>query len=513
MDNDVESGQTVAVQRATLAAASLINAVGSLMEQLLERAAGPKAEIAERMGVTPARVSQLLAGDGNVRIATLARFIEACGADLTLTATLREGGARITVPRTPQRARRSLGVVRPPTEESQERGSLRAAALVNAVASLMEEVVAASGASRGKVAAGMGVTPGRVTQLLDGDGNVRISTLARLMEASGADLALVATDRVTGAQISVPRAVTRRRGNRAERVSTDVVDLASRRARHAAGRQGPKRTQQEVRARMREICPVVNKLVLREILPAGPIELREQALCNLFGIESIWEMPEFAAAARRHNAKQPVTALQTTWLACARHAARTRSADRLDERGLEVLASRLSRILAVPDRFVQLPKLFAPVGVRLIWVEPFTGNKISGVAFPLDRDPRMPVIALSGRGQRLDKVLFTLLHEIAHVRLGHLDGGTGVIDEDDLERDEGEVAADDMAASWMLPRPFMPPAHITKAWIEDEARRQEVHPIILIGRLQRDGDLDWKSPLGRNAPAVRTHLEAWMSTT
>ncbi|MBK8462860.1 MAG: helix-turn-helix transcriptional regulator [Nigerium sp.] len=422
MDNEVESGQASAVQRATLAAASLINAVGSLVEQLVEMAARPKADIAKSMGVTPARVSQLLVGDGNVRIATLARLAEACGADLSLTATLRESGGKITVPRTSQRGRRSPGVAGPPTEESRERGSLKAAALVNAVASLMEEVVAASGATRGSVATAMGVTPGRVTQLLDGDGNVRISTLARLVEASGADLIIVATDRRNGTQISVPRQITRHREDPAAQ-NTEVVDLESQRERRASRGQSPKRTQQEVRARVRQICPVVNKLVKRGVLPAEPIELQEQALCGLFGIESIWQMPEFAAAARRHNEGESVTALQTTWLACARRAARTQSVDRYDEMRLEELASGLSRLLVDPNRFVELPSLFASVGVRLIWVEPFNGNKISGVAFPLDHDPAAPVIALSGRGQRLDKVLFTLLHEIAHVRLGHLDGG------------------------------------------------------------------------------------------
>jgi HTH-type transcriptional regulator/antitoxin HigA len=509
MDKEVESGQAWAVQPSTLAAASLINAVGSLMEQLVERNPSPRLEIAGRMGVTPARISQLLTGDGNVRIATLARLADACGADLALTAILRKGGEVITVPRSSRRLRRSPGAMGGPTVEIPVRGSLKAAALVNAVASLMEQVVAAGGVTRGRLAAAMAVTPGRITQLLDGDGNVRVSTLARLMEAAGADLILVATDRGNGTQISVPRPITRHREDRAVPVGTGVVDLASHRAGRASGAQGPKRTQQEVRARMREICPVVNKLVQRAILPDAPIESQEQALSDLFGLESIWETPAFAAAARRHNEKHPITALQTTWLACARRAARKHSADRFDAVGLEDLASRLSRALIDPTRFRGLPDLFASVGVRLIWVEPFPANKISGAAFPLDEDHEAPVIALSGRGQRLDKVLFTLLHESAHVRLGHLAGGIGVIDDDDFERDEREVAADDLAASWMLPRTFMRPDRITRAWIESEAHRQEVHPIVVIGRLQRDGDLAWSSRLASNAPAVQTHLQAW----
>ena len=42
-----------------------------------------------------------------------------------------------------------------------------------------------------------------------------------------------------------------------------------------------------------------------------------------------------------------------------------------------------------------------------------------------------PVIGLSGRGKRLDKVLFTLLHEIAHILKGHVDEDHYIVEEID----------------------------------------------------------------------------------
>jgi HTH-type transcriptional regulator / antitoxin HigA len=50
-------------------------------------------------------------------------------------------------------------------------------------------------------------------------------------------------------------------------------------------------------------------------------------------------------------------------------------------------------------------------GVRLVYVEAFPSSKMDGCAFALDDGS--PVLGISGRGKRLDKVLFTLLHELA----------------------------------------------------------------------------------------------------
>lgn len=69
-----------------LAAARLASTVGALMEQVGEATSESVEDIAAVMSVSAERVTQILAGDGNVRIATLARFLHACGYELELTA-------------------------------------------------------------------------------------------------------------------------------------------------------------------------------------------------------------------------------------------------------------------------------------------------------------------------------------------------------------------------------------------------------------------------------------------
>ncbi|HEX7662365.1 MAG TPA: hypothetical protein VF444_23105, partial [Pseudonocardiaceae bacterium] len=116
-------------------------------------------------------------------------------------------------------------------------------------------------------------------------------------------------------------------------------------------------------------------------------------------------------------------------------------------------------------------------------------------------DDAGPVVALSGRGQRLDKVLFTLLHEVAHVVRGDVSGGRPLIDED---------KADELASSWIFDRALpKQPSRISAHWVSAVAADREVHPLVVIGRLQRSGRLPWRSALVRNAPNVTECLKNW----
>lgn len=499
MSRETKNATLDPVERTSLAAAALINAVGSLMEQLVESASLPRQDIAARIGVTPARISQLLGGDGNVRISTLGRLVEACGATLTITATLRSTGESITVPRPVARSRPAPGL-RPRIGEplsDVDRTSLAAAGMINAVGSRMEQTVDLSGISRRDIAAAMGVTAGRVTQIVDGDGNVRVATLARVIDAAGADLSVAAVMR-DGASINVPRRPTRQRSTASPRTA-EVVDLAARRTDRAA-----------VRQRLRELVPV-RELVSRGILPDND-DSHPEAVCALLEIPNVWAEPRFAAAARRHNVTESVTNHQRAWLACARSAARNVRVAALDVTGLSELAAGLARNVVEPASFVDLPRRFAEVGVRLVHVEQFKGGKISGAAFRIDPDDASAAIALSGRGQRLDKVLFTLLHESAHVVLGHTRTQQVILDvDDDTETHAHETSADELAASWVLPDPIEAPALVTETWVQVESARLGIHPIVLVGRLQSMDALPWNTPLSKGAPKVHEQLRAWAS--
>lgn len=266
------------------------------------------------------------------------------------------------------------------------------------------------------------------------------------------------------------------------------------------------------RARLNQLAPIA-ALRKRSILRGSTLEELEQEVMDLYDLQTLDDDPSFVLAARRSNDKDPLSPTQTGWVGCVRKVAKSRVGEvgTYSRKALGKLAESLPQLLSTPDKFRQLPVLFNSVGVCLAYVEALPGAKMDGCAFFLDG---MPVIGLSGRGRRLDKVLFTLMHEVAHLALNHVAAGDLFIeslDESD-DRDAGERAANKLAGTWVLPHglPALP-QRLSKAWVAEQAAQLGLHPIVLVGRLQKDKRLPWRTPLAKDAPSVDAELETWLA--
>lgn len=262
----------------------------------------------------------------------------------------------------------------------------------------------------------------------------------------------------------------------------------------------------KLRARSNELAPV-SLLRKRGLITAKDAYSEAEQLCAIFGMASVFDEPSLPMAARRSNLTERVTAVQQTWLACAYRQAERKRVETYDKSLFVELGTQLSRMVRQPAAFEGLPETFAAAGVRLIYVEAFPSSKIDGASFLLNETP---VIALSGRGQRMDKVLFTLLHEAAHVFLGHIESGL-VIDDAEGEKEAAmEEEADSLAASWVQPHK-MPslPARISHDWVAKVASENGIHPIVVIGQLQKAGKVNWRSALVKSAPSVTGYLQMW----
>jgi transcriptional regulator with XRE-family HTH domain len=89
---------------AELAAAKAALNASSLMRAVENECPKMSKDLADALGVTRGRVSQILNGDGNVKIATLARVLDACGFELSFVAKPKGGeGRTIEFPREPRR--------------------------------------------------------------------------------------------------------------------------------------------------------------------------------------------------------------------------------------------------------------------------------------------------------------------------------------------------------------------------------------------------------------------------
>jgi HTH-type transcriptional regulator / antitoxin HigA len=264
------------------------------------------------------------------------------------------------------------------------------------------------------------------------------------------------------------------------------------------------------RARLNDKGPI-QLLKKRGFLTAVTLDALEAEIKELFELDSLDDEPGFAAAAKRANQNEDITALQRAWVACVRKEARQHPPEKKYARtSFESLAGILTRAHKTSDDFENLPQRLNQVGVRLIYVGAFPGAKIDGCAMFVDG---YPVIGLSGRGKRLDKVLFTLLHEIAHILLGHVDAEHLIVEDLDDKRGQEtaiEREADREAQSWVFPDGFPDvPARIDGAWIVQTAEELGVAPIVLVGQLQHLGRLDWRTTLAKNAPSVSNALESW----
>lgn len=272
------------------------------------------------------------------------------------------------------------------------------------------------------------------------------------------------------------------------------------------GEQQSELTEVRLRARLKELAPIA---ILRQrgVITSPTLAGQAEQLRELLELETIDDSPTFAAAARRSNPAELVSAMQISWLACVRHRARALDPAKYARTAFIKLIEQLSSYLATPAHFRGLPEIFADVGVRLVYVEAFPSSKIDGCSFMLEGTP---VIGLSGRGKRLDKVLFTLLHEAAHIILGHVDDITIIDDGDEGFTMGVEQTADKYAMRWILPGDFIAvPGRISAEWIDKIATSRGVHPIVVIGRLQKQGRLTWRTSLVKGAPSVTRYLEEW----
>ena len=255
----------------------------------------------------------------------------------------------------------------------------------------------------------------------------------------------------------------------------------------------------------------VELLRKRGILTAtNPDDLATQVM-ELYELASLEDEPAFLVAARRANKHQDLGLLQTTWFACVRRQARRQPpVEPYSDKKLEDLARSLSQTLHTSEDFEGLPDRFRQAGVRLVFVDAFPSAKIDGGAMYVHG---YPVIGLSGRGKRLDKVLFTLLHEIGHILKGHVDEQHYIVEEivdPHVGRGVEESEADDVAGELLFRSAFpQVPARIAGPWVDQVANQLRVARIVVIGHLQYKRRLDWRTTLAKNAPVVGHALETW----
>jgi HTH-type transcriptional regulator/antitoxin HigA len=260
------------------------------------------------------------------------------------------------------------------------------------------------------------------------------------------------------------------------------------------------------RSQLRSRVPV-SELRKRGWLPdTDDLDVLESAVTSFLGISDLGGEPQFAVAARRANADVTFSIQQVAWLAQLRKLAVDREVPTFDIDATKALAEDLVHRIHDPDDLSELSSWLADVGVVLVTLLPLKSSKLDGAVMQSERGG--PVIGLTSRFDRMDSYVFTLLHELAHVCLGHLDDGGIRMDEDIVTSTglEGtEQAANQQAADWILPADLrLPEGRPSPVEILQIAQRFRVHPSFVIGRIQRERQ-DWGLLRG-SIPRVRLHV-------
>ncbi|CRK61579.1 transcriptional regulator, XRE family [Alloactinosynnema sp. L-07] len=98
-EHDGSSGRDVETARAVARTRTQAYVLGFRLAQLRKEVGISQAEIAERMGVSQPRVSQLENGEvGQMEVDTLSRYVTALGGKLKLVADFEDHGITVTAP-------------------------------------------------------------------------------------------------------------------------------------------------------------------------------------------------------------------------------------------------------------------------------------------------------------------------------------------------------------------------------------------------------------------------------
>jgi HTH-type transcriptional regulator/antitoxin HigA len=260
------------------------------------------------------------------------------------------------------------------------------------------------------------------------------------------------------------------------------------------------------RAELEAVVPVRELVKRKAIAPKDP-DRQLSEVKALLDVDDLRDDPPFMVSAKRVQSGAPLTRAQKAWVALARQRARELDAQPYDELGFTQLSEALAHEVREPTDFEGLPDKFAARGVRLVHIPAFPSGRIDGASLGLEA---APMIALSGRGKRIDRVLFALLHECAHVVSGHWRDGVVQVHEGGIVGDPRvEDQVNRMAQSWILPDGLKLRGALNSASVDELAEHNDVSPALIIGQLQHSGLIPWASVLSRGLPKVEEPLLTW----
>ncbi|MEW8107128.1 MAG: ImmA/IrrE family metallo-endopeptidase [Candidatus Thiodiazotropha endolucinida] len=227
-------------------------------------------------------------------------------------------------------------------------------------------------------------------------------------------------------------------------------------------------------------------------------------LLSFFGVASPDEWRSYygsmSASFRKTKEEQANNGAISAWLRLGEIEAEKTSAPKYNRLKFENAIKKI-RELTVQSPADFYPTLFGlclEAGVKLLLVKSITKSHVSGVARWLNG--HSPIIQLSLYGKTNDKFWFTFFHEAAHILL-HSDVKSDIfLDNTEFKSlNQQEQEANAWAGNILIPEKdkFDLVGLRIRGEILEFSKRVNVHPGIIIGRLQHEGIISHKSNLNK----------------
>lgn len=184
-----------------------------------------------------------------------------------------------------------------------------------------------------------------------------------------------------------------------------------------------------------------------------------------------------------------------TWYRKACNVAATRKVNKYDPEKLKILYEELHSYTVKADGINLFIMELNKVGVIFFVLPHLLKTYLDGAAFYSGENP---VIVYTGRYHRIDNFWFTIAHEIAHI-LKHLNQRILFI-LDDLSKgsvNKMEEEANNMASKYLRHNEsykFLEPYfnYLTTNKVEECAKKYEIHPAIIVGKLAHEGKVSFR---------------------
>jgi HTH-type transcriptional regulator / antitoxin HigA len=248
------------------------------------------------------------------------------------------------------------------------------------------------------------------------------------------------------------------------------------------------------KARLYELFPVREMTKRSWVGDSEDIEVLENEFLKFYCLPSLDSSPTLAHAAKR-TSYEGVSWLQWSWLFRVKHIAESFVVPKYNRQKLIDSLPAIRSLMSAPEESRKVPRILNEAGIRFVVVEALPGSKIDGACLWLDDN--QPVIALSGRLDRIDNFWFVLRHEIEHLIHEHGKETRMMLDEEICESvTSNEIAEEKIAneaAAQFAVTDFeidnyiarVNPYVFARQRVLGFAARLGVHPGVVVGRLHK----------------------------